>query len=74
VKANGQLNDDHFIRASNRDGLEAEIRICKMNGSMMLQMSSKVQSESVLYMPRRKQKSSGPFIFAGPDGGARKYY
>lgn len=40
-----------------------------------------MQNESVLYMSRRvqsvltrrKQSSSGPFIFAGPDGGARKY-
>jgi integrase len=32
-------------------------------------MSRRVQS----VLTRRKQNSSGPFIFAGPDGGARKY-
>ena len=50
------------------------------DGSIRL-WRSKVQNESVLYMSnrvkvvltRRKQSSSGPFIFAGPDGGARKY-
>lgn len=50
------------------------------DGSIRL-WRSKVQNESVLYMShrvkvilsRRQQKTSGPYIFAGPDGGPRKY-